>query len=147
MKKKAVIADVDLTLVGDTHFDFSQAYNLEYLRSWHVRTLTAKKLTLGVDLVRYFHATGFKLVVMTARDTQGMYELKRKLVELEIYHMFDHIMMRTMNELGLSSSIVKARMIDQLAHKYNFMFAMDDANHDMYRERGIKIFDANNWNK
>jgi hypothetical protein len=23
---------------------------------------------------------------------------------------------------------------------------MDDANHNLYRSRGIKIFDANNWN-
>jgi hypothetical protein len=37
-------------------------------------------------------------------------------------------------------------MIDKVAHKYNFVFAMDDANHALYNNRGIKIFDANNWN-
>jgi hypothetical protein len=144
--KKAVIVDVDLTLVTETEYDMAQAKCDKYNAMWHTETLKAAPLEIGVKLVEFMHQMGFALVIMTARDEPGRRELNIKLRELGVLHMIDKIMMRESIDNGLSSSYVKGKMIDACAGKYKFMFAMDDANHDLYRERGIKIFDANSWN-
>ena len=144
--KKAVIVDVDLTLVGDTPFDMDKCHSFEYLKEWHGETLKAEKLELGVQLAKFFHGAGFDLVVMTARDVTGREELMMKLKELGIHRLFTEILMRESVDNGKPSDFVKGKMIDAVADKYNFLFAMDDANHNLYRSRGIKIFDANNWN-
>jgi histidinol phosphatase-like enzyme len=144
--KKAVIVDVDLTLVGDTPFDMERCHSFEYLKEWHGETLDAEELELGVKLVKFFHQQGFTLVIMTARDVTGRQELMMKLRELGIAHLFTEILMRESVDNGKPSDYVKGKMIDKVADKYNFLFAMDDANHGLYRGRGIKIFDANKWN-
>ena len=82
--KKAVIVDIDLTLVGDTPFDMERCHSFEYLKEWHGETLKAEKLDVGVQLAKFFHAGGFELVIMTARDVTGRQELMMKLKELEI---------------------------------------------------------------
>lgn len=146
MKKKAVIVDVDLTLVGDTPFDMERCHSFEYLKKWHRETLKAEQLDLGLKLAKFFHQQGFKLIIMTARDVTGRQELMMKLRELRIAHLFTEILMRESVDNGKPSDYVKGKMIDAVADKYNFLFAMDDANHGLYRERGIKVFDANNWN-
>jgi phosphoglycolate phosphatase-like HAD superfamily hydrolase len=144
--KKAIIIDVDLTLVTDTPYDMAQATSAEYNAGWHRQTLEAKPLELGVQLVEFFHGLGFALVVMTARDEPGRPELNVKLRELGIHHMFTEILMRDSVDNGKPSAFVKGKMIDACRDRYKFVFAMDDANHDLYRERGIKVIDANNWN-
>jgi len=147
MKRKAVIVDVDLTLVGDTPFDMERCHSFEYLREWHINTLQAEKLDFGLKLVRFFHEQGFKLVIMTARDVTGRQELMMKLRELRIAHLFTEVLMRESVDNGKPSDYVKGKMIDAVADRYNFLFAMDDANHNLYRSRGIKVFDANKWNR
>jgi hypothetical protein len=82
--KKAVIVDVDLTLVGDTPFDMDRCHSFSYLKEWHINTLQAEKLEVGVELAKFFHDAGFKLVIMTARDVTGREELMMKLRELGI---------------------------------------------------------------
>ena len=144
--KKAIIVDVDLTLVGDTPFDMERCHNFSYLKEWHVNTLQAEKLEVGVELVKFFHGAGFDLVIMTARDVTGRGELMMKLKELGIHRLFTEVLMRESVDNGKPSDYVKGKMIDAVAGKYKFLFAMDDANHNLYRGRGIKIFDANNWN-
>ena len=144
---KAVIVDVDLTLVGDTPFDMGRCKDPAYLREWHKQTLNAPILDVGVGLVHVLFDMGFKLVVMTARDETGREELMMKLKELGIHRLFTEILMRESADNGLPSDYVKGKMIDAVANKYNFLFAMDDANHALYRNRGIKIFNANNWNE
>lgn len=144
--KKAIIVDVDLTLVGDTPFDMERCHSFSYLKEWHINTLKAEKLEVGVELARFFHDAGFKLVIMTARDVTGREELMMKLRELGIARLFSEILMRESIDNGKPSDYVKGKMIDAVGHKYNFVFAMDDANHNLYRSRGIKVFDANNWN-
>ena len=144
--KKAIIVDVDLTLVGDTPFDMERCHSFSYLKEWHINTLQAEKLEVGVELVKFLHAGGFDLVIMTARDVTGRQELMVKLKELGIHRLFSEILMRESVDNGKPSDYVKGKMIDKVEHKYNFLFAMDDANHNLYRSRGIKIFDANNWN-
>ena len=47
--KKAVIVDVDLTLVGDTPFDMDRCHSFSYLKEWHINTLQAEKLDVGVE--------------------------------------------------------------------------------------------------
>ena len=144
--KKAIIVDVDLTLVGDTPFDMERCHSFSYLKEWHINTLQAEKLEVGVELVKFLHAGGFDLVIMTARDVTGRGELMMKLKELGIHRLFAEILMRESIDNGKPSEYVKGKMIDAVAGKYNFLFAMDDANHALYRNRGIKVFDANNWN-
>lgn len=144
--RKAIIIDVDLTLVTETPYDMDQTMNMEYNASWNLKTLEAKPLELGIQLVEFFHGLGFALVVMTARDEPGRAHLNTKLRELGVHHMFSEILMRSPVDNGLPTWTVKGKMIDACSNKYKFVFAMDDANHDLYRERGIKIFDANNWN-
>lgn len=143
--KKAVIVDVDLTLVRETEYNMKLARDAEYNMKWHIETLKAEKLEIGVEMVKLLYKMGFALVVMTARDEPGRRELNTKLKELGILHVFEEIMMRDSVDNGLSSSYVKGKMIDSCSN-YKFVFAMDDANHDLYRERGIKIIDANYWN-
>ena len=145
--KKAVIVDVDLTLVGDTPFDMGRCKDPAYLREWHRETLNAESLEVGVGLVRVLFDMGFKLVIMTARDVTGREELMMKLKQLGIHRLFTEILMRESIDNGKPSDYVKGKMIDSVANKYNFLFAMDDANHNLYRSRGIKVFDANNWNE
>lgn len=146
MKKKAVIIDVDLTLVTDTPFDMERCQSFEYLKEWHRETLRAEKLEVGVGLVKFLHGAGFTLVIMTARDVTGREELNIKLRELGIARLFTEILMRESVDNGKPSDYVKGKMIDAVANKYDFKFALDDANHGLYRNRGIKVFDANNWN-
>jgi len=145
-REGTVIFDVDLTLVTEVEYDFSQCMKLEYNLRWAKETLKAQPLDLGVKLLKFISSQGYRIVIMTARDEPGMPELKQKLKELGVLHMIDKIMMRKISEYGLSSSVVKGRMITDLESEHRFVFAFDDANHDLYRERGIKIFDANNWN-
>lgn len=144
--KKAIIVDVDLTLVGDTPFDIERCHSFSYLKEWHLQTLQAEKLEVGVELVNFFHDAGFQLVIMTARDVTGREELMMKLRELGIAQLFTEILMRESVDNGKPSDYVKGKMINAVEHKYDFVFAMDDANHNLYRSRGIKIFDANFWN-
>lgn len=143
--KKAIIVDIDLTLVAETEYNMEFAQDAEYNMLWHIETLKAEELEIGVEMVKMLYKMGFALVVMTARDEPGRRELNTKLRELKILHMFDKIMMRESVDNGLSSSYVKGKMIDA-CRGYEFVFAMDDANHDLYRERGIKIINANFWN-
>ena len=145
--RKAVIVDVDLTLVSETPYDMDLARDAEYNARWHLATLKAERLEVGVEMVKILYHMGFALVVMTARDEPGRRELNKKLRELGIFHMFDKIMMRDSADNGLSSSYVKGKMIDACRGEYRFLFAMDDANHDLYKKEGIKVIDANFWNK
>jgi hypothetical protein len=145
-REGTVIFDVDLTLVTEIEYDFSQCMELEYNLRWAKETLKAQPLDLGVRLLKFISSQGYRIVIMTARDEPGRPELNAKLRELGILHMIDKIMMRRISEYGLPSSVVKGRMITDLESEHKFVFAFDDANHDLYRERGIKIFDANNWN-
>jgi hypothetical protein len=144
--KKAVIVDVDLTLVGDTPFDMGRCKDPAYLREWHTNTLEAEKLEVGVGLVRVLFDMGFKLVIMTARDETGRQELSMKLRELGIARLFEKVLMRESVDNGKPSDYVKGKMIDAVEHEYDFKFALDDANHGLYVSRGIKVFNANNWN-
>lgn len=144
--KKSFIIDADLTLVGDTPFDMERCDCPEYLREWHIETLKAERLEVGVGLVKLFHEMGFCLVMMTARDVTGREELMIKLHELGIAELFSEVLMRESVDNGKPSDYVKGKMIDAVAHKYKFLFAMDDANHNLYHSRGIKVFDANFWN-
>jgi FMN phosphatase YigB (HAD superfamily) len=146
MKKKAAIIDVDLTLVTDTPFDMERCQSFEYLKEWHRETLRAEKLEVGVGLVKFLHGAGFKLVIMTARDVTGREELMMKLRELGIARLFDKVLMRESVDNGKPSDYVKGKMIDAVEHEYDFKFALDDANHGLYVSRGIKVFNANNWN-
>ena len=144
--KKAIIVDVDLTLVGDTPFDMDRCHDFSYLKEWHGETLKAEKLEIGVKFVKFLHAGGFDLVIMTARDVTGRQELMMKLKELGIHRLFAEILMRESIDNGKPSEYVKGKMIDAVAGKYNFLFAMDDAHHALYNKRGIKVLNANNWN-
>jgi len=144
--KKAIIIDVDLTLVTETPYDMAQAKSAEYNAKWHQQTLEAKPLELGIELVKFLYQLDFVLVIMTARDEPGRRQLNTKLRELGIRHMFAEVLMRDSVDNGLSSSYVKGKMIDACQGRYKFVFAVDDANHDLYRDRGIKVIDANNWN-
>jgi len=147
MKKKAVIIDVDKTLVTDTAFDNDRCHSFEYLKEWHKETLKARELEVGVKLVAILHQMGFKLVIMTARDVTGREELMMKLRELGIARLFDKVLMRESIDNGKPSDYVKGKMIDAVEHEYDFRFALDDANHGLYVSRGIKVFNANNWNE
>lgn len=144
--KKAIIVDVDLTLVSETEYNMELTQDAEYNMFWHNQTLKAEKLEVGVGLVKVLYTMDFKLVVMTARDEPGRRQLNTKLRELGVLHLMDKIMMRESVDNGLSSSYVKGKMIDACSEMYNFVLAMDDANHDLYKERGIGIIDANRWN-
>jgi hypothetical protein len=108
-REGTVIFDVDLTLVTEIEYDFSQCMELEYNLRWAKETLKAQPLDLGVRLLKFISSQGYRIVIMTARDEPGRPELNAKLRELGILHMIDKIMMRRISEYGLPSSVVKGR--------------------------------------
>ena len=158
---KAVLVDIDGTLVTLTDFDYGvfvkredekeeekEVRVVEYLKFWDKETLNAKAIVGGVEKLKEFKNEGYKLVFLTARGQGCRKYTEMKLKEIGVWEMVDSIWHRPVRWEGKKSSVYKEAMIKMLMKKgYEFEFAMDDedANLEMMERMGMKVLDAKRW--
>jgi len=158
---KAVLVDIDGTLVTTTEFDFNlfeikdgededarQKRISDYLADWDKRTMSAGVLIGGVEKLYEFKAMGYELVFLTARGQSCRKYTKMKLKEIGVWEMVDSIWHRPLRYKGVSSSLYKAEMIKMLIKKgYEFEWAMDDEEKNLriMESFGMKVLDAKKW--
>lgn len=152
MKAKAVLVDIDGTLVSLTRFDYdvfdgSPEDIRVYLDNWDVQTMTAKAFDHAVEMLKRFKQEGYALVFLTARGQGCRKYTWRKLREIGIADMVDAMWHRPRRWEGISSSVYKKAFMPRLMAKWDFHYAMDDEgkNLEMMEEFGIKIIDAKQW--
>lgn len=158
---KAVLVDIDGTLVTLTHFDYGVFVKkddeteeekefrvVEYLKFWDKETLNAKAIVGGVEKLKEFKNEGYKLVFLTARGQGCRKYTEMKLREVGVWEMVDSIWHRPVRWEGKKSFLYKEAMIKMLMKKgYEFEWAMDDedANLEVMRKYGMKTLDAKGW--
>lgn len=158
---KAVLVDIDGTLVTTTEFDFNlfeikdgedkdarQKRISDYLADWNKRTMNARVLIGGVEKLHEFKAMGYDLVFLTARGQSCRVYTRMKFKKMGITHLVDSIWHRPLKYEGVSSSLYKEKMIKMLIKKgYKFEWAMDDEekNLKVMASFGMKVIDAKSW--
>lgn len=157
---KAVLVDIDGTLVTLTNFDYSmfddregetkeeKAVRIaEYLKFWDKETLNAKPIDGGIEQLKKFKEMGYTLVFLTARGQACRKYTEMKLKEIGVWDMVDSIWHRPLRWEGKSSDIYKEAMIKMLMKKWEFEWAMDDEekNLTIMKKMGMKTLDARTW--
>lgn len=157
---KAVLVDIDGTLVTLTHFDYGvfvkkedeteeekEVRVVEYLKFWDKDTLNAEVIAGGVEKLIQFKKEGYKLVFLTARGQGCRKYTEKKLREIGVWEMVDSIWHRPARWEGKKSSLYKEAMIKMLMKKWDFEWAMDDesANLEVMERMGMKVLDAKMW--
>ena len=155
MKKelsKAVLVDIDGTLVEITEFDYSvfgkgEEVVSEYLKEWDKKTMEATVLVAGVEKLVEFKKMGYKLVFLTARGQSCKKYTWMKMKEMGIDGLVDGMWHRPVRWEGKKSAVYKAAMIKMLMKKYDFEWAMDDedGNLEIMKGFGMKVIDAKGW--
>ena len=147
MKKKAVLVDVDGTLVGLTEFDYgifskSEEEVKEYLNGWDARTMNAVVYEDAVEVLIEFKKMGYELIVLTARGQSCKKYTWKKFREMGIDKLVDGVWHRPKVWEGKSSASYKEAMIKRLSKKYNFVWAMEDEdrNKEVMEKFGMKIW-------
>jgi len=142
MKQKAVLVDIDGTLVGVT-----PNWSMERDDQWVQETLNAEGLDGGIAMLKAFKLMGYELVFVTARGQNCRANTWKKLRQLEIDHLVDSIWHRPNKWNGISSRKYKEHMIKMLLNKYDLRWAMEDeeANQEMMKELGLNVIDARVW--
>ena len=142
MKKKAVLVDIDGTLVTVT-----ENWTMERDLEWVEETMKAEKLDGGIALLHALHMMGYQLVFLTARGQTCKKNTWKKFRELGIDHMVDSMWHRPIAWNNVSSSVYKDHMIKKLKKKFDIVFAMEDEekNQEMMRAHGLVVIDAKKW--
>lgn len=149
---KAILVDVDGTLVGITEFDYevfskgSEAVS-EYLKLWDAKTMDASVYSEGVRIVKQFKEMGYTIVVLTARGQSCKKYTAKKFKEMGIDTLVDSVWHRPLAWEGKSSAAYKEHMIKKLSKKFNFHFAMEDEDKNIavMTAAGIRVLDAKTW--
>lgn len=144
MKKKAVLVDIDGTLVGITP-NWSMDRDLE----WVEETKEAAGYSVAVEMVKRFKNQGYVVIVVTARGQSCYGATKTKFEELGISKLVDVMIHRPEKHNGAKSSAYKNQMIKFLKKYYEIVFSMEDenGNQQMMRKHGIEIIDATMWHR
>lgn len=142
MKEKAVLVDIDGTLVSITP-NWSAERDLE----WVEDTLNAVGYKFAVELVKKYKKMGYKIVIVTARGQSCKENTVKKLKEIGVYEFVDVMMHRTGKYENTRSAVWKRAAIRMLKQKYNFVFALEDEDGNMkvMRRHGMEIVDARIW--
>lgn len=142
MKPKAVIIDIDGTLFEEVP-NWTQETDLE----WVEKTLDMPELEVGIELVKVFKNSGFKLVFLTARGQTCKKNTWIKFREAGIAHLVDSMWHRPIKWNALSPVEYKRLMMKRIMNKYDVKFAMDDSDKNlaMFKSLGIKTIDAKKW--
>jgi len=142
MKKKAVLVDIDGTLVKITE-NWSRDRDLE----WVEETRNAVQYKVAVQLVKKFKEQGYAIIVVTARGKSCYEATKAKFAEIGMDVLVDVLMHRPEALAGVKSSDYKNAIIKMLKTYYNIMFAMEDekGNRAVMEKHGIEVLDATMW--
>ena len=142
MKQKAVLVDIDGTLVSVT-----PNWSMERDDQWVQETLNAEGLDGGIAMLKAFKLMGYTLVFVTARGQNCRANTWKKLRELEIDDLVDSIWHRPNKWNGISSRKYKEHMIKMLLNKYDLQWAMEDEdpNLEMMKSLGLNVIDAKVW--
>ena len=149
---KAILVDVDGTLVSVTDFDYSvfdkgsEAVS-QYLKVWDAKTMEASVYSEGVRIVKQFKEMGYTIVVLTARGQSCKKYTMKKFKEMGIDTLVDSVWHRPLAWEGKSSASYKEHMIKKLSKKFNFHFAMEDEDKNIavMTAVGIRVLDAKTW--
>jgi len=149
---KAILVDVDGTLVSVTDFDYSvfdkgsEAVS-QYLKVWDAKTMEASVYSEGVRIVKQFKEMGYTIVVLTARGQSCKKYTMKKFKEMGIDTLVDSVWHRPLAWEGKSSASYKEHMIKKLSKKFNFHFAMEDEDKNIavMTAAGIRVLDAKTW--
>ena len=142
MKEKAVLVDIDGTLVSITE-NWSAERDLE----WVEDTLNAKGYGFAVSMVKKYKKMGYKIVIVTARGQSCKENTVKKLKEIGVYEFVDLMMHRTRKYENTKSAVWKDAAIKMLNHRYDSVYAMEDeeGNAEMMKSHGIIVVDAKVW--
>lgn len=142
MKEKAVLVDIDGTLVSITP-NWSAERNLE----WVEDTLNADGFKFAVQLVKKYKKMGYKIVIVTARGQSCKENTVKKLKEIGVYEFVDVMMHRTNKYENTRSAVWKRAAIKMLKQRYDFVYALEDedGNMEVMRRHGMEIVDARMW--
>jgi len=142
MKEKAVLVDIDGTLVSIT-----ENWNAERDAEWVEETMNAVAYKFAVALVKKYSEMGYKIVIVTARGQSCYENTVAKLQEIGISEYVDVMMHRTHKYEGAKSVVWKEAVIKMLKHRYDFMFALEDeeSNQKVMRNHGMVVIDAKIW--
>ncbi len=145
--KKAVLVDVDGTLVSLTDFDYSVFDKGEeeikgYLAMWDARTMDACVYSDAVEMVKKFKEMGYVIVVLTARGQSCKKYTMKKFKEMGIDELVDSVWHRPLAWEGKSSASYKEHMIKKLSKRWVFEWAMEDEekNKEVMKKAGMKIW-------
>jgi ribonucleotide monophosphatase NagD (HAD superfamily) len=144
MKKKAVLVDIDGTLVKITE-NWSMDRDLE----WVEETKEAVGYKVAVEFVKRFKEQGYVIIAVTARGQSCHGATKMKFEELGISKLVDVMIHRPEKLINAKSSVYKNEMIKFLKKYYEIVFSMEDekGNQAMMRKHGIEIIDATMWHR
>ena len=151
---KAVLVDIDGTLVGVTEFDYDRfkimnvSEREEYIDRWNKETMNSDVLSGGVEVLKEYKDRGYRLVFLTARGVSCKSYTIKKLREIGVLDMVDSMWHRPYKWEGVSSAIYKENMIKMLLGKgWVFEYAIDDENENlvMMERMGMKVVDAKVW--
>lgn len=142
MKEKAVLVDIDGTLVSIT-----ENWSAERDGEWVEETMNAVGYKFAVALVKKYSEMGYKIVIVTARGKSCYENTVRKLKEIGVYEYVDVMMHRTGKYENTRSAVWKRAAIKMLKQKYDFVFALEDeeGNQRVMRNHGIIVIDAKVW--
>ncbi len=142
MKEKAVLVDIDGTLVSIT-----ENWSAERDAEWVEETLNAVGYKFAIELVKKYKKMGYKIVVVTARGKSCKKNTIKKLEEIGVLELVDALMLRTTKYEGAKSFVWKKAAIKMLSHQYDFVYAIEDedANAEVMKNHGIIVVDAKVW--
>lgn len=142
MKQRAVIVDIDGTL-----FEEVPGWTKETDAWWVEETLKMRELEVGIGLIKVFKEMGFRLVFLTARGQSCKKNTWIRFKEAGIDTLVDSMWHRPIRWNELPPVEYKRLMMRRIMNKYDVVFAMDDSDKNlaMFKEFGIKVFDAKKW--
>ena len=150
--KKAVLVDIDGTLVSVTEFNYSVFSKSKeevdrYLKEWDKKTMDAVVYEKGVEMLIEFKEMGYELVVVTARGQSCKKYTMKKFKEMGIDSIVDSVWHRPVAWEGKSSALYKEWMIKKLSKKWAFEWAMEDEekNMEVMKKAGMQVIDAKAW--
>lgn len=169
--KKLALVDVDGTLVEITpsngdEFEGVSMYSEEYWGRWNESTVNAKALIGGIEKVKELKEMGYVIVVVTVRGASARDITVKKLKEIGVWEMVDHMYMRPLvcerwywkkeenvgrkdwrNGQKWGSDQVKGYLIPIIERKLGgkFVIAVEDENHETMKKFGMEVIDAKQW--
>jgi len=142
MKEKAILVDIDGTLVSIT-----ENWSAERNSEWVEETMNAVGYKFAVALVKKYSEMGYKIVIVTARGQSCYENTVRKLKEIGVYKYIDVMMHRTDKYENTRSAVWKRAAIKMLKHRYDFVYSLEDeeGNQEVMRDYGMIVIDAKVW--